>query len=38
MANTECRNCDNGASTGAYCSCCAAHIMAKALNRFFGGK
>ena len=38
MRNTKCRNCDNGADTGAYCSSCAANIMAKALNPFFGGK
>ena len=38
MANAKCRNCDNDADAGAYCSSCAAAIMAKALNPFFGGK
>ncbi len=35
MANAKCRSCDHAA--GAYCSSCAADIMAKALNSFFGG-
>ena len=38
MANAKCRNCDRAAYAGAYCSSCAAAIMAKALNPFFGGK
>ena len=38
MPNAKCRNCDNDADAGAYCSSCADHIMAKALNPFFGGK
>ena len=38
MANSTCRNCDNAAGAGAYCSSCATAIMAKALNPFFGGK
>ena len=38
MRNAKCRNCDNDADAGAYCSSCAADIMAKALNPFFGGK
>ena len=38
MANAKCRNCDNDADAGAYCSSCADRIMAKALNPFFGGK
>ena len=38
MANAECRFCDHGADAGAYCSSCAADIMAKALDPFFGGR
>ena len=38
MANPTCRNCDRSADAGAYCGSCAAAIMAKALNPFFGGK
>lgn len=38
MANAKCRNCDRRAEAGAYCSSCAADIMAKALNPFFGRK
>ena len=38
MANAKCRNCDRSADGGAYCSSCAAAIIAKALNPFFGGK
>ncbi len=37
MANAKCRSCDHAADAGAYCSSCAADIMAKALNPFFGG-
>ena len=32
MANPTCRNCDRSADAGAYCSSCAAGIMANALN------
>ena len=35
MANPTCRNCDRSADTGAYCSSCAAGIMASALNPHF---
>ena len=38
MANAKCRNCDNNADASAYCSSCAAAIMAKAPNPYFGGK
>ena len=38
MVNAKCRSCDNDADAGAYCSSCAAAIMAKALNPYFGGK
>ena len=38
MANPTCRSCDRPADTGAYCSSCAADIMAKALNPFHGGR
>ena len=38
MANPTCRNCDRSADAGAYCSSCAAGIMAKALNPSFGGR
>ena len=36
MANRTCRTCDRAADAGAYCSSCAAGIMAKALNPFHG--
>ena len=38
MANAKCRYCDHAADAGAYSSSCAADIMAKALNPFFGGR
>ena len=38
MANAKCRTCDHVAAAGAYCGTCAADIMAKALNPFFGGR
>ena len=38
MANAKCRSCDHAADAGAYCSPCAADLMAKALNPFFGGR
>ena len=38
MANPTCRNCDRSADTGAYCSSCAAGIMARALNPLHGGR
>ena len=38
MANAKCRSCDHVAAAGAYCSSCAAVIMAKALNPFYGGR
>ena len=38
MTNAKCRNCDNDADAGGYCSSCAAAIMAKALNHYFDGK
>ena len=38
MANKTCRHCDRDADSGAYCSSCAADIMAKALNAFHGGR
>ena len=38
MATAKCRNCDRSANAGAYCGYCAASIMAKALDPFFGGK
>ena len=38
LANAKCRTCDSSADAGAYCNSCAAAIMAKALNPFFGGK
>ena len=38
MVNPKCRSCDHAADAGAYCSSCAAGIMAKALNPFFGGR
>ena len=36
MANAKCRSCNRSAGAGAYCSSCAAAIMAKALDSFFG--
>ena len=36
MTNAKCRSCDRAAA-GACCSPCAADIMTKALNPFFGG-
>ena len=36
MANAKCRYCDH--ADDAYSSSCAADIMAKALNPFFGGR
>ncbi len=36
MANAKCRSCDHAADSGAYCSSCAADIMTRALNPFFG--
>ena len=38
MANPKCRFCDHVADAGAHCSSCAADIMAKALNPFYGGR
>ena len=38
MANATCRNCDRSADAGAYCSSCAAGIMATALNPHFRGR
>ena len=38
MTNAKCRCCDHAADAGAYCSSCAADIMAKALNPSFGGR
>ena len=38
MANQTCRTCDRVADAGAYCSSCAADIMAKALNPFHGSR
>ena len=38
MATAKCRSCDHAAAAVAYCSSCAAGIMAKALNPFFGGR
>ena len=35
MANPTCRNCNRSADAGAYCSSCAAGIMASALNPHF---
>ena len=34
MVSGRCRSCDSTADAGAYCSSCAAGIMAKALNPF----
>ena len=38
MANPTCRTCDRSADAGAYCSSCAAGIMATALNPHFRGR
>ena len=38
MANPKCRSCDHAADAGAYCSSCAADIMGKAIDPFFGGR
>ena len=38
MANAKCRRCRRAADAGAYCSSCAADIMAKALNPVVGGR
>ena len=38
MANAKCRSCDHADDAGAYCSSCAADIVAKALNPFSGGR
>ena len=38
MASAKCRNCERAAEASAYYSSCAAAIMPKALNPFFGGK
>ena len=38
MANAQCRICDQAADAGAYCSSCAADIMAKAINPFYAGR
>ncbi len=38
MANAKCRTCDRAVGAGAHCTSCAAGIMAKALNPFFGGR
>ena len=38
IANPTCRNCDRSADAGAYCSWCAAGIMANALNPHFRGR
>ena len=38
MANAKCRSSDHAADAGAYCSSCAAAIMAKAFNPVFGGR
>ena len=38
MANPTCRNCDRSADVGAYCSSCAAGIMASALKPHFRGR
>ena len=35
MAKAKCRSSDHATDAGAYCSSCAADIMAKALNPFF---
>ena len=38
MGDTKCGSCDLAAEAGAYCGGCAARIMARALNPFFGGR
>ena len=38
MTNAKCRSCDHAADASAYCSSCAADIMAKAFNPFYGGR
>ena len=38
MASVKCRSCDRAADAGAYCSSCAAGIMAKAFNPVFRGR
>ena len=38
MANAKCRIYERAAGAGAYCSTCAADIMAKALNPLFDGR
>ena len=38
MANAKCRTSDSAADAGAYCSVCAADIMAKALDPVVGGR
>ena len=38
MANAKCSPCERSADAGAYCSSCAAAILAKALNPFYGGR
>ncbi len=38
MANPTCKSCDRAADSGAYCSSCAAAIMARALNPLYGGR
>ena len=38
MANPTCRTCDRSADAGAYCSSCAAGIMATALNPHSRGR
>ena len=38
MANSTCRTCNRSADAGAYCSSCAADIMANALNPFYAGR
>ena len=38
MANSTCRTCDRAADSGAYCSLCAADIMARALDPFYGDR
>ena len=37
MANAKCRSCDHAAA-GAYCSSCAADVMARALNPYLPGQ
>ena len=38
LANGTCRRCDRPAEAGPCCSSCAADVMAKAFNRFHGGR